>query len=80
MALSYKQKRKYSVLLLLVALPLYILVVWGVVGLLPRMHVGIELALYAFLGVAWAIPFKSVFLGVGQADPDAAPDPYQDDR
>lgn len=71
MALSYKQKRKWSVVILLVGLPLYILFVWGLVGLLPRMHVGLELAIYAFLGVAWALPFKSVFQGVGKADPDA---------
>jgi hypothetical protein len=31
----------------------------------------VELAIYVGLGVIWALPFKAVFKGVGQPDPDA---------
>ena len=34
----------------------------------------VELLIYVALGVLWALPFKFIFKGVGQADPD------QDDR
>jgi len=30
----------------------------------------IELLIYLALGVVWAFPLKSVFMGVGQEDPD----------
>ena len=71
MALSYRQRRKWSILILVIGLPLYILFVWGLIGMLPRMNVVLEMLIYAVLGVAWALPFKSVFKGVGKADPDA---------
>jgi hypothetical protein len=31
----------------------------------------IEFAIYVILGIAWVLPFKKVFLGIGQPDPDA---------
>jgi hypothetical protein len=34
----------------------------------------VELIVYVALGIAWAIPLKKVFIGVGQADPDARGD------
>jgi len=34
----------------------------------------IEFLIYVFLGIAWVFPFKSVFMGIGQADPDAPDD------
>jgi len=30
----------------------------------------VELAIYIGLGVVWALPFKYIFKGIGQADPD----------
>jgi hypothetical protein len=30
----------------------------------------LELFIYVALGVIWALPFKFVFRGIGQADPD----------
>ncbi|WP_185802635.1 DUF2842 domain-containing protein [Pontivivens nitratireducens] len=70
MSMSYKSRRRWSIFLLLVGLPLYILVAWAIMGALPRLPILIELLIYAFLGVAWALPFKNVFKGVGKADPD----------
>ncbi|RMA40928.1 DUF2842 domain-containing protein [Rhodophyticola porphyridii] len=72
MALSYKTRRRLSLLILLLGLPLYIAAAWFVVSLIERPPVLVELAIYVVLGILWALPFKAVFRGVGQADPDAA--------
>ena len=71
MALSYKARRRWSLLVLLVALPLYMVVAVTVVGLFDRPPILVELLIYVALGVLWAFPLRRVFLGVGQADPDA---------
>lgn len=69
MALTHKQKRRWSLVILLVGLPIYAIVAVTVVGLLGRPPVWVELAIYAGLGIVWALPFRAVFRGVGQADP-----------
>ncbi len=74
MALSYKARRRWSLFILLIGLPAYIGIVWWVLSLVDRLPFLIELVVYVFLGVAWILPFKAVFLGVGQADPDADPE------
>ncbi|WP_298292397.1 DUF2842 domain-containing protein [uncultured Litoreibacter sp.] len=70
MALSYKARKRWSLLLLVVGLPLYIVVAVTLVGLLPRPSFLMELGIYLGLGIAWALPFKFLFKGIGQADPD----------
>ena len=76
MALSYKTRRRLSLLILLCGLPAYIAVALYVVSLFDRPSIWVELAVYVGLGIVWALPFKAVFRGVGQPDPDA---PAQDD-
>ncbi len=71
MALSYKSRRRWALVILLVGLPLYIAVAVNLVGLFDRPSILVELLIYVGLGVIWAIPFKFIFKGVGQADPDA---------
>ncbi|GAB1381311.1 DUF2842 domain-containing protein [Pararhodobacter sp.] len=71
MALSYRTRKRLSVLILLVALPAYIVVAITLVGLFDRPPFLLELAIYVGLGVIWAFPLKAIFKGVGQADPDA---------
>lgn len=71
MALSYKARRGLSLLILLVGLPAYIVVAVSVVGLLNRPAFWVELLIYIGLGILWAIPFRHVFRGIGQEDPDA---------
>ena len=71
MALSYKTRRRLSLLILVVGLPLYIIVAVNVVGMIDRPSIWLELMIYIGLGIVWALPFKAVFKGVGQADPDA---------
>jgi uncharacterized membrane protein len=68
--LSYNARRRLSLLILLVGLPLYIIVAVNVVALFERPSILIEVIIYVSLGMLWAFPFKYVFRGVGQADPD----------
>ena len=70
MPLSYKARRRWSLVILLVGLPVYIVVAVTVSNLLDRPPMLVELAIYIGLGVVWALPFKYIFKGIGQADPD----------
>jgi hypothetical protein len=78
MALSYRTRRKLSLLVLLVGLPAYIGLAWYLVSLFERPSVWVELGVYVALGIVWALPLKAVFKGVGQADPDAVVDDGSD--
>lgn len=71
MALSYKNRRRLSLVVLIFGLPIYIAAAWFIMSLFERPSVLVEFMIYAALGILWAIPLKSVFIGVGQADPDA---------
>jgi hypothetical protein len=70
MPLSYKARRRWSLVILLVGLPVYIVAAITVSNLLDRPPMLVELAIYIGLGVVWALPFKYIFKGIGQADPD----------
>jgi Protein of unknown function (DUF2842) len=69
MALSWKSRRRWSLLILLVGLPLYIVVAISVVNWLDRPSFLVELLVYVALGILWMLPFRAVFRGVGKADP-----------
>lgn len=69
--LSYKARKRWSLMILLVGLPAYIVACVTVVNLFERPSLLLELGVYIALGVVWALPFKFVFKGIGQADPDA---------
>ena len=71
MALSYKARRRWSLVILLIGLPLYIVVTVTIVNWFDRPHILLELAIYVGLGILWALPFRAVFKGVGKPDPDA---------
>ncbi len=71
MALSYKARKRWSIIVLLVALPLYVVVALNVIQMFDRPSFLVELGVYVGLGVLWAFPFKFLFKGIGQADPDA---------
>ena len=74
MALAYKTRRRLSLLILLVGLPLYVAASLWIISLFDRPPFLLELAVYVILGIVWALPFKAVFKGVGNADPDAPQD------
>lgn len=71
MALSYKARRRWSLLILLIGMPVYIIIAVNLVALLPELSKIVEFIMYVVLGIAWIIPFKFVFMGIGQEDPDA---------
>ena len=64
--LSIKLKKRLSLLILLVALPVYIILSITVLNLLDRPPIIFELVIYLILGVLWALPFKYIFRGVGK--------------
>ena len=70
MPLSYKARRRWSLVILLLGLPVYVVAAVTVTNLLDRPPMLVELAIYIGLGVVWALPFKYIFKGIGQADPD----------
>lgn len=74
MALSYKARKRWSLLILLVGLPAYIVAAVTVVNWFDRPSILVEMLIYVALGIVWALPFKFVFKGVGKADPDAPQD------
>lgn len=71
MALGYKARRRWALVLLLIGLPAYIVAAVTVMTLIERPTIWVELAVYLGLGVLWAVPFRFVFKGIGQSDPDA---------
>lgn len=77
MALSHKAKKRWSFLILLVGIPLYVVLIVGTMGLIydnfGQPPFLVELVIYVGLGLVWAIPLKFVFQGVGQADPNGPP-------
>lgn len=74
MALSYKARRRWSLVILLVGMPAYVVAAVTLVNWIDRPSILVELIVYVLLGVLWVIPFKFIFRGVGQADPDADDD------
>ncbi|MCE0505290.1 MULTISPECIES: DUF2842 domain-containing protein [unclassified Roseivivax] len=68
---SHKTKKRLAILILVVGLPVYAVVASSVMTWLDRPPILLELLIYAALGVIWALPFRWVFLGVGQPDPEA---------
>ncbi len=74
MSLSLKARKRWSLVILLVGLPVYIVAAITVIGLFDRPSFLVEIAVYVVLGVIWAFPFKFIFKGVAREDPDAAKD------
>ena len=70
MTIGYKNRRRISLILLLVGLPIYKIFAINLVALFERPSILVELLIYLGLGIIWAFPFKFIFKGIGQADPD----------
>ncbi|MEJ6397765.1 DUF2842 domain-containing protein [Yoonia sp. 208BN28-4] len=78
MALSYKARKRWAIAILIFGIPLYIvscvtIMNWLYPDPLNRPPLGVELLIYVGLGILWAFPLRSIFKGIGQADPDAPP-------
>ena len=63
---SYRLKRLFALLVLLLWLPLYIVLVLNLLTFFERPNLFIELLIYIIVGVFWAWPFKVLFKGIGQ--------------
>ena len=74
MALNYKSRRRWSLVILLVGLPIYVVASISLLSVFERPSIFLELLIYVALGILWALPFKYVFRGVGQKDPDQVDD------
>ncbi|TAG27466.1 MAG: DUF2842 domain-containing protein, partial [Rhodobacterales bacterium] len=60
MALSYRARRGWSLVILLIGMPLYVVAAVTVVNLLERPPILLELFVYVALGFLWALPFRFV--------------------
>ena len=72
MALSYKARRRWALVILLIGMPLYVVVAVNLIDLFDRPSFLVELVVYVGLGFLWILPFRFVFRGIGQPDPDAS--------
>ena len=66
--MSYKLKRRLSLFILIVGLPLYVILIVNLISSFDRPNFFVELLIYLLSGIVWALPLKSVFRGVGQAE------------
>lgn len=76
MALSYKARKRWAILILVLGIPGYIVACVTLMNVLypdplNRPALLVELAIYVGMGILWAFPLKFIFKGIGQADPDA---------
>ena len=67
---SYRLKRFFAILVLLLWLPFYIVMVLNILALFERPSLIIELLVYVTAGVFWALPFKALFKGIGKQTKD----------
>lgn len=70
MKASWKTRRRLALVVLLIGLPAWIILAVWLVAQFDRPPIWLEFLIYIGLGVLWALPFKWLFRGVGQADPD----------
>ena len=70
MNINYKNRRRISLFLLLVGLPVYVIVAINILAFFERPSILLEVIIYLSLGIIWALPFKFIFKGIGQADPE----------
>jgi hypothetical protein len=52
-------------------MPLYVVAAVNLVDLFERPSLPVELAVYVGLGILWVLPFRFIFRGIGQTDPEA---------
>ena len=66
--MSYKLKRRLSLFILIVGLPLYVILIVNLIASFERPNFLVELLIYLLSGIVWALPLRSIFRGVGQAE------------
>jgi hypothetical protein len=71
MALSYRARRIWALVVLLIGMPIYVVVAVNLIDMFERPTLGIEFLVYVGLGILWILPLRSIFRGIGQPDPNA---------
>lgn len=70
--MDLRARKRWSLLLLVVGLPLYIVVAVSVVNWADRVFGRLpflaELAVYVALGIVWVLPFRRLFAGIGHGE------------
>ncbi len=66
--MSYKLKRRLSLFILIVGLPIYVIIIVNLISSFDRPNFLVELLIYLLSGIVWALPLRSIFRGVGQAE------------
>lgn len=73
--MTLKSRKRWSLVILLIGMPLYIVVAVTLMNWLDRsfgrLPVWAELLVYIGLGFLWAIPFRRVFRGIGRGEDGA---------
>ena len=72
--MTYKTRKRLALFILVVGMPAYVAFAVTVMSNIDRLPKWLELPVYITLGVVWILPFRWVFLGIGQEDPDANSD------
>lgn len=70
--MDLRKRKRLSLLILLVGLPLYVVVAVTLVNWMDarfgRQPIWIELVIYIGLGIVWALPFRRIFSGIGREE------------
>ncbi|MBD9525893.1 MULTISPECIES: DUF2842 domain-containing protein [Paracoccus] len=70
--MNLKARKRWSLVILLIGLPLYIVVAVTLVNWMDRAFgrqpIIVELAVYIGLGILWILPFRRVFTGIGKGE------------
>lgn len=74
MSLSYKARKRWALAILVIGLPVYVVAAVNLVDWFERPSFLVELAIYVALGLVWALPFRFIFRGIGQPDPEIRDD------
>jgi branched-subunit amino acid transport protein len=80
MSLSWRARRRLALVVLLVGLPLYIVLAVTVIDWFDRPSGVVEFLIYVVLGVLWALPFRTVFRGIGREENSAKSPPDEHAR
>ena len=74
MALSLKARKRWSLVVLLIGLPLWIILAVNIADLINRESILVELVVFILLGIAGILPFKELFQGVAGMPPENGSD------
>ncbi len=65
---SYTTRRRWSLILLLIWMPLYVILAIPFLAAINEWNIWLRVIIYIFAAFLWVLPFRFAFLGVGRAD------------